>query len=155
MRWGLQVFHEVAYKAHNRDHLIAGLDEFLDLVRPTPSVISSCLNKFYSLVSGWWARTKYHSLVSSGWWCALHRWQCCLRGSGTPPLGSNLQPASPVRCRLLNIDKDDGSILFGEPCLFCIGCFEFSFSFTKDPKPVPSLKVALSLLTCVCFVLVK
>ena len=27
-----QVFHEVAYKAHNRDHLIAGLDEFLDLV---------------------------------------------------------------------------------------------------------------------------
>ena len=28
----LQVFHEVAYKAHNRDHLVAGLDEFLDLV---------------------------------------------------------------------------------------------------------------------------
>ena len=33
--------------------------------------------------------------------------------------------------------------------------FEFSFSFTKDPKPVPSLNVAFSLLTCVCFVLVK
>ena len=33
--------------------------------------------------------------------------------------------------------------------------FEFSFSFTKDPKLVPSLKVALSLLTCVCLVLVK
>ena len=28
----LQVFHEVAYKAHHRDHLIAGLDEFLDKV---------------------------------------------------------------------------------------------------------------------------
>jgi len=31
-----EVFHEVAYKAHNRDHLIAGLDEFLDLVTVLP-----------------------------------------------------------------------------------------------------------------------
>ena len=30
--WHHQVFHEVAYKASHRDHLIAGLDEFLDLV---------------------------------------------------------------------------------------------------------------------------
>ena len=35
MSWAFQVFHEVAYKAHNRDHLIAGLDEFLDLVSST------------------------------------------------------------------------------------------------------------------------
>ena len=35
----MQVFHEVAYKAHNRDHLVAGLDEFLDLV----------INKFLKL----------------------------------------------------------------------------------------------------------
>ena len=33
------MFHEVAYKAHNRDHLVAGLDEFLDLV----------INKFIKL----------------------------------------------------------------------------------------------------------
>jgi hypothetical protein len=30
------VFHEVAYKAHNREHLVAGLDEFLDLVTVLP-----------------------------------------------------------------------------------------------------------------------
>lgn len=32
-----------------------------------------------------------------------HRWQCCLRESGTPPSGSSLQQASPVRCLIILI----------------------------------------------------
>ena len=31
-----EVFHDVAYKAKQRDHLLAGLDEFLDAVTVLP-----------------------------------------------------------------------------------------------------------------------
>ena len=31
-----EVFHEVAYRAKNRDHLLAGVDEFLDAVTVLP-----------------------------------------------------------------------------------------------------------------------
>jgi hypothetical protein len=31
-----EVFHDVAYKAQKRDHLLAGLDEFLDAVTVLP-----------------------------------------------------------------------------------------------------------------------
>lgn len=31
-----EVFHEVAYKARKRDHLLAGIDEFLDAVTVLP-----------------------------------------------------------------------------------------------------------------------
>ena len=31
-----EVFHDVAYKAKKRDHLLAGLDEFLDAVTVLP-----------------------------------------------------------------------------------------------------------------------
>lgn len=31
-----EVFHEVAYRAKKRDHLIAGIDEFLDAVTVLP-----------------------------------------------------------------------------------------------------------------------
>jgi hypothetical protein len=31
-----EVFHEVAYRARNRDHLLAGVDEFLDAVTVLP-----------------------------------------------------------------------------------------------------------------------
>lgn len=31
-----EVFHEVAYKAKNRNHLLAGIDEFLDAVTVLP-----------------------------------------------------------------------------------------------------------------------
>lgn len=31
-----EIFHEVAYRARNRDHLLAGIDEFLDAVTVLP-----------------------------------------------------------------------------------------------------------------------
>lgn len=31
-----EVFHDVAYKAKNRNHLLAGIDEFLDAVTVLP-----------------------------------------------------------------------------------------------------------------------
>ncbi|KAJ8865642.1 hypothetical protein PR048_033162 [Dryococelus australis] len=31
-----EVFHDVAYKAHNRNHLLAAVDEFLDVVTVLP-----------------------------------------------------------------------------------------------------------------------
>jgi len=34
----LQVFHDVAYHAHNREDLLAGIDEFLDQVMCTAAV---------------------------------------------------------------------------------------------------------------------
>ena len=51
-------------------------------------------------------------------------------GEWDPSIRIEPPTSLPSQVCLLNIDKDDGSILFGEPCLFCIGCFEFSFSFT-------------------------
>lgn len=37
-----EIFHEVAYKARNRGHLLAGVDEFLDAVTVLPPGEKSC-----------------------------------------------------------------------------------------------------------------
>lgn len=43
-----EVFHEVAYRARNRSHILAGVDEFLDAV--SASLLSGLVSK--KLVSG-------------------------------------------------------------------------------------------------------
>ena len=58
-----EVFHDVAYKAKKRDHLLAGLDEFLDAVTVLPP--------------GEWdpsIRIEPPTVVPNGDLAAVHRW---------------------------------------------------------------------------------